>query len=238
VEAVHIDPRALAESLDGLTGTDRAPEPIEAGVARIIDATRSLFAVDGVGLMLADEELALRYVGATDEAARALERAQAELGAGPCVESFVTSRATVTADLARDSRWPELAERLVPLGVRAVLGVPSRLGGLPVGTLNVYRTEPYEWDNSDIAAVEAYNAILEHLLGHAVSARHKGVIVEQLQIALDRRVMIERAVGAIMARRGLSAQESFDALRRAARNSRRPVAELAALALDGGAEVV
>jgi GAF domain-containing protein len=238
VEVVHIDPRGLADSLDALTRTERGPEPIEAAVARVIEATRTLFAVDGVGLMLADEELALRYVGATDEAARALERAQAELGTGPCVESFVSSAVTVTADIAHDERWPELAERLVPLGVRAVLGVPSRLAGLPVGTLNVYRTEQYEWDSSDIAAVEAYNAILEDLLGHAVAARHKDLIVEQLQTALDRRVMIERAVGAIMARRGLSAQESFDALRRAARNSRRPVAELAALALDGGADVV
>jgi GAF domain-containing protein len=238
VDAVHVDPRALADSLDRLAGVESAPEPIEAGLARIIEATRSLFAVDGVGLMLADEELALRYVGATDEAARALERAQAEIGAGPCVESFVSCRATVTADLADDARWPELAERLVPLGVRAVLGVPSRLGGLPVGTLNVYRGEPYEWDSSDIAAVEAYNAILEDQLGHALSARRKGIIVEQLQTALDRRVLIERAVGAIMVRRDLGARESFEALRRAARSARRPVAELATIVLDGADDIV
>jgi GAF domain-containing protein len=238
VDVVHIDPRALADSLDGLAGTERSPEPIEAGVARIIEATRGLFAVDGVGLMLADEELALRYVGATDEAARALERAQAELTAGPCVESFVAGEAIVTADLAADDRWPDLAERVVPLGVRAVLGVPTRLAGFPVGTLNVYRAEPYEWDTSDVAAVEAYDTILEDLLGHAVTARRNGVIVDQLQTALDRRVVIERAVGALMATRGLGPEEAFDALRRAARNARRPVAELAALTLEGAADAV
>jgi AmiR/NasT family two-component response regulator len=51
--------------------------------------------------------------------------------------------------------------------------------------------------------------------------------VSQLQIALDSRVIIEQAVGMLAERFELSVGDSFDLLRRAARNSRRELRELA-----------
>ncbi len=232
---VHVDPAALAESLDALASS-RSPIdelPLEASLARVIDATRRVFSVTGVGLMLGDAESALRYVGATDEAARALEAAQEELAVGPCVNGYVTGQVVATADLASDPRWPELSGRVVPAGVVSVLGVPTRLGGIVVGSLNVYRSEPYEWDTSDIAAVEAHNEVLEAMLGVAVATRRRGIVVEQLQTALDRRVVVERAVGVLMERHAVSDVVAFAALRRAARDARRPVAELAGETLAG-----
>ena len=102
-----------------------------------------------------------------------------------------------------------------------------------MGSLNVYRDGPYDWDDSDAAAVASFNAILEGLLGRAVAARRDELVVSQLQGALDRRVVIERAVGALMERHGISAVSAFTALRRAARDRREPVARMAADVLDG-----
>lgn len=183
--------------------------------------------------MLADADGALRYTGATDAAARALESAQEELGVGPCVDCFVLGSVVQTDDLAADRRWPELSARVVPSGVDAVLGVPVRVGGLVMGSLNVYRAEPHVWDGSDVGAVGAYAAVLEGLLGTAVAGRQKGILAGQLQTALDRRVVIERAIGMLMQRNGMGPVEAFGALRATARRDRRPVAELAALVLDG-----
>jgi GAF domain-containing protein len=231
---VHIDPGALAASLGALaTSSSSEVPPIEASLAQVIDATRRLFAVTGVGLMLVDAEGALRYVGATDAPARALETAQEDLGVGPCVDGFVRGEVVTTSDLARDARWPELSERVVPDGVAAVLGVPTRVAGTVVGSLNVYRAEPYEWDASDIAAVEAHSEVLETMIGSAMVAQQRGVVVDQLQNALERRVVVERAIGMLMERHGVPDVVAFGALRRAARDARRPVADLAARVLEG-----
>ncbi len=233
-DPVHIDPGALAASLQAISSSPASEvPPIEASLARVIDAARRLFAVTGVGLMLVDAEGALRYVGATDAAARALETAQEDLGDGPCVEGFVTGTVVTTADLARDDRWPELAARVAPEGVAAVLGVPTRVAGTVIGSLNVYRSAPYEWDASDIGAVEAHNEVLESMISTALVARQRGIVVDQLQTALERRVVVERAIGMLMERHAVTDVVAFAALRRAARDARCAVADLAARTLEG-----
>lgn len=235
---VHIEPDALAASLAGLDPAvgDGSPT-LEAGIASVIEAARAVFSVTGVGLMLADSEGELRYVGATDEAARVLESVQQELAAGPCVDCFVLGEVVQTDDLAHDDRWPELSGRMVPEVVDAVLGVPTRIGGVVVGSFNVYRSGRYAWDASDVAAITAHNEVLERLLGGAVVSRRQGTVIDQLQLALERRVLIERSVGMLMERHSVSAVVAFGALRRSARDARRPVADLAALVI-GGEDVV
>lgn len=230
---VHIDPGALARSVEGLGATVAEPASVDEMIEGVIQAARRLFAVTGVGLMLADEGAGQRYVGATDEAARALETIQEEIGEGPCVDCFVLGKVIQTDDVIDDARWPRLAARLDSRGVRAVLGVPTRLAGTPVGSLNVYRDEPYAWDDSDIAAIEAYNGVIESVISGAVATRRSGRVVAQLQEALDRRVVIERAIGVLMARHEVDAVAAFDLLRRAARNARRKVADTAADVLAG-----
>jgi AmiR/NasT family two-component response regulator len=51
--------------------------------------------------------------------------------------------------------------------------------------------------------------------------------VEQLETALDRRAVIERAKGILMERHGLSDRDAFELLRRSARNSGRQVVAIA-----------
>ena len=107
-----------------------------------------------------------------------------------------------------------------------MLGLPTRVGA-PVGTLNLYCERPRRWDESEIGALEAYNDLLEARLGGALLARQHGHIVDQLQFALDSRVAIERAIGLLMGRDGIDGPAAFNELRRAARNSRRRVSEVA-----------
>jgi anti-anti-sigma factor len=230
---LHIDPRALSASMEGLASVAAEPTSLEDGLGRVIQAARQLFAVSGAGLMMVDRDGALRYILATDPAGAALEAAQEETGEGPCVDAFVLSREVRVDDLAADGRYPRVAERVVPQGVRAVLGVPTRVGGTPVGSLNVYRDTAYSWDDSDAAAIGAYNELVESLLVSAVAARKSGELAAQLQDALDRRVLIERAVGLLMGRHEVDAVTAFNALRRQARDARRTVRDLANDVLEG-----
>jgi AmiR/NasT family two-component response regulator len=57
--------------------------------------------------------------------------------------------------------------------------------------------------------------------------------VEQLETALDRRAVIERAKGMLMERHGLDDRAAFELLRRTARNSGRQVVAVAREVIDG-----
>jgi hypothetical protein len=96
-----------------------APPPVVAGLPALDDlvealhevaaAATLLLRVDGAGLMLADQAGHLRWVTATGEAEQAFERAQPDLGEGPCVDAFDRGEVVWTIDLRADPRWPRLA---------------------------------------------------------------------------------------------------------------------------------
>jgi len=57
--------------------------------------------------------------------------------------------------------------------------------------------------------------------------------VDQLEGALERRVVIERAKGILMERHKISDREAFERIRAHARSTSRPVVEIAQAVLDG-----
>jgi GAF domain-containing protein len=200
---------------------------------RAVAATRQMPTVSGAGLMLVDAEQALRYVAASDEPGRTLEAAQEEAGEGPCIEAFVRNEAIATDDVRTDGRWPRLASLVQQSPVRAVLGVPTHVGGGAVGTLNVYVDSPHDWTDSEVAALGAFASVVDTLLASSVAQQRSDRLAQQLQYALDYRVIIERAVGYLMRRDGVDSVTAFSRLRSAARNSRRKAVDLARDLLDG-----
>lgn len=223
-----IDEGRVRQSVDGLHQADLRDGELGASLRQVIEATKAIFGADGAGLMLLDEQDALHYVGATDGRSAAFEAAQEETGEGPCVDSLIHDRVVSTDDLEADDRWPRLKEAIGGVGIRALLGVPVHLGGTAVGSLNVGRTVPAGWDDSEVEAIAAHARVIEEVLGAAVLARKQDVIVQQLTQALESRVTIERAVGVLMARKGLDPVGAFNELRRVARSSRRRVQAVAA----------
>lgn len=222
----HLDDEALRACLELLRENSHETD-VARVLHRVVDSVDRLFDYDGAGIMLIEQGERLGYVAASDEVGQGLEEAQAQAEQGPCYDTYVYARPVSTKDVRSDARWPHLAERLDER-VRAVAGVPIFLGGGPVGTLNVYRSQPAEWDDSDIAALRAFAGLIEEAMTAALAAHEHSVTVSQLQYALDYRVIIERAIGYLMATHGLDAVSAFNLLRRQARDSRRRVADLAA----------
>jgi transcriptional regulator with GAF, ATPase, and Fis domain len=222
-----IDPGVAARSVQELRQTDLATGELQASLRAVADATATIFEADGGGIMLLDDQQVLHYVGATSGRSAALEAAQEETGEGPCVDSLMNDVLVQTVDLTADERWPELRRQVADLGVRAVLGVPLHLGLSAVGSLNIYRCEPCEWTGSDVEAIRAHGQIIEELLATAMFGHRQHTIVEQLTQALTNRVVIERAIGVIVASHDLDPVPAFNALRRFARDRRVRVAEAA-----------
>lgn len=233
---MNIDDGALAESLRRLAQPRDDVGTISSSLQLVVRACTDLFGVGGAGVLIADEQDMLTYAAASDGPGRILEETEAEAGEGPCTEAFVKNAIVTTRDVtAETQRWPVLARTLASQPVRAVLGVPVRLGGVPVGTLDVYREEPHDWDPSEVGALERYAEVVASTLDSALHAHTAGELARQLQYALDYRVIIERGVGFLMAKESLDAVAAFQLLRGTARQRRTKIGRIAEHVLETGA---
>jgi GAF domain-containing protein len=222
-----IDPDALAKSVARLEGVDPVDTGLDAALELAVAETAGLFGVDGAGLMLVDGDGVLRSSTVSDRPGGMLEVLQEQFGEGPCVDAFLKDAPVLAGDLAADQRWPSVGPLAAEHGVRAVLGVPIDLRDGPMGTLNVYAAHPRGWDDSEVAAIQAYTRVIASLLRSAVQAHVSGRSATQLQQALDSRSLIEQAKGVLMERRGLDQQAAFELLRTRARSSRRRLQDVA-----------
>lgn len=102
-----------------------------------------------------------------------------------------------------------------------------RVGGVAVGSLNVYTAAPRSWGQSDLSALATIELFVERLLTSAVFSEHQGELISQLQRALEFRVVVERAVGMVMAVEEIDAVDAFERIRRSARSARRSIRDVA-----------
>src|SRR4051812_27344238 len=142
----------------------REGTPLREAMQQVVDSAADVFTITGSGLMFADDDHVLRYVAASDGHGRELERVKEEVGTGPWVAGRVDDTVVETEDVTMDARWPELHAELRSTRVRAVLGVPIHVGGLPVGSLDGYRDAPGAWRRSEVEGMTAFAALIEQLL--------------------------------------------------------------------------
>ena len=187
-----IDPALLANSIAALSDLD--PErDLAATLDQAVVAAKQLFMVDAAGIMLADADGRLRWASASDPLAQTLEDHQETFAAGPCLQAFASGQSAVMHDATLEPRWGEITLAFVELQVRSGLSVPVQLGGGPIGTLDVYAAAPGGWDATEVSALQTYAGLVATLLGTAATAQAKGRLATQLQVALDARVLVERA---------------------------------------------
>ena len=229
-----IDPDALAASLRRLAALGEPGTSVVEALRHVTEACVDLFGVAGSGIMLADEQNIPRYVAASDGPGRMLEIVESETSQGPCTEAFVNNAVVASTDVTAEERWPDLAIALRPYGVRAVLGLPVRLGGVSVGTLDVYYDRPHVWLDDECQALGRYRDVIESTLAAAVAAHNAGELAAQLQYALDYRVIIERGVGYLMARDHVDSITAFTRLRKAARDTQSKIGDVAQRLISTG----
>jgi hypothetical protein len=207
---VPLNERALDESIHRLERAAPDDVGVEVSVRSVLDVVAMLCRCSGAGLLLVDGAGVLRHVAASDEPAGALLAAEEATGRGPGHDAVDSDAVVRTAE---------------------AIAAPVRVGPAPVGALVVRAGAGADDDLSE--DVRGYARIVEVVLAPALQARRREALVAQLQHALESRVVVDRAVGFLMASEGGDARSAFERLRRAARSSRRQVAELAARLLAG-----
>jgi signal transduction protein with GAF and PtsI domain len=150
-----VDGQLVARTVGELRAMLAEAGDLLAGLQRVVDATRTVVGVDGVGLTLAHEDGPPRWVATTDRAMELLEQVQQDFGEGPCLVAYAEDRVVAVEDLRWAPRWDRIAVVVGQLQVRGVLSVPVQLAGQPVGTLDAYTTSPRAWSAQEIDALGA-----------------------------------------------------------------------------------
>jgi GAF domain-containing protein len=194
---------------------------------RVVDHVTAVVPSRGAGIMLVGTDGELGFAVASDEQVTAVEQHQDHVSEGVCHDAFTTDQVVVSDDLVATDRYPEYAPRAVGLGFRAVAGTPMVADGQTIGALNVYRGVPGPWSEEDLEACEVLASMAAAYLLRAVQLRAAQTLAEQLQHALDARIVIEQAKGVLMATHDLDAAAARDALRLHARSSNRRLLEVA-----------
>jgi hypothetical protein len=179
----------------------------------------------GVSLGAGDH---LGFVIATSEAMDVVELFQMEQQQGPCMDAYRSGEVVHTDDIEADScRWPIWAPKALELGFRSADAFPMRLHDQTIGALNVYATHRRGLDDRDIALGTALANMATIGILHEGSAREQALVQQQLQHALDSRVIIEQAKGVLTQRHAITPDEAFGRLRRHARSTNEKVATVA-----------
>jgi GAF domain-containing protein len=229
----RMDGQLLSETFVELTDTMVADFDVIDFLQVLTDRSAQLLDVSAAGLLLADQRGELRVVAASSEAARLLELLQLELGQGPCLDCFRSGRAVTATDLGTDGRWPRFAEAAAEAGLGAVQALPMRLREQVIGALNLFRAAPGDFDPVNAAVGQALADVATIGLLHERNMRRRDTLNEQLQAALNSRVVIEQAKGKLAERLGLDMDEAFNVLRDQARGRNLRLSDLARAFIDG-----
>ncbi|MCY7395813.1 MAG: GAF and ANTAR domain-containing protein [Nocardioides sp.] len=137
---------------------------------------------------------------------------------GPCLDCYQTKEPVIVPDLSEAAdRWPEFVAQAAGAGVRSVHAFPMRLRNRVIGALNVFGQAPLPLDADDVKVIQALAdvATIAIIQERAITAAE--TLTQQLQGALNSRVVIEQAKGVVAQSNGLGVDEAFTLLRTHAR---------------------
>lgn len=197
-----VDDYDVVEVLDGLMGT-----------------CLELLDVDQAGLLLNDAQGNLQRVASSSEEARVLELLQVQTREGPCFEAVQSGEIIIVDNITEQSgRWPTFAQRAVADGFNSVYAFPMRLRAATIGGLNLFGREREALDEESRVIAKALADIATIGILQQRSIHRTSLLAENLQRALNTRVVVEQAKGILAERGGLPMDATFHLLRSYARS--------------------
>ena len=196
-----------------------------------------LLGVSAAGLLLTDQRGALKVVAASSERTRLLELFQLQADQGPCLDCFRTGQPVSVPDLPSAGRWPRFTAAAAEVGFAAVHAMPMRLRSDVIGALNLFDATPGALDEAKLRIGQALADVATIGLLQNRAIRARDAVTEQLQTALNSRILIEQAKGILAERLHVDVAEAFAVLRNGARRNNRRLSELAQAVVDGSEQI-
>jgi GAF domain-containing protein len=210
---------------------------LEAVLTELTESVSEVLGLAGSGVTMA-EQGRLRFVTAVSQASGELERNQEEQQAGPCRDAYDTGEVVRVTDVRTESsRWPEFSATAKRLSVAGVAGIPMGLDDRIIGALNLYASEPRLWSDEDIAVAAVLADVATSYVVNASKLRQQEQLTEQLQHALESRVVIEQAKGITAQQNAVTIDEAYRLMRGHARNNNASLRLVAEAIVDVGLHV-
>ena len=216
--------KLLADLLAAHEWSAAAPEPLVALAAAAVPAS------ERASLTVVGMEERWETVVVTDAVAAELTAIQLELGEGPSLDTVERADVVHVPDLEADLRWPGFARRAVPAGVRSVLALRTNIENFGRAALAFYAARPQAFTELDLDVAR--------IVGWLVSATLQGERLRQraanLEIALETNRHIGSAIGILMARELLTAEQAFERLRDTSQRLHRKLRDVARDVINTG----
>ncbi len=202
----------LWSTLIGFTRTIVGPYDVNTMLEDLTSAATGLLRLVGTGVSLIQDGR-LTHATSTSRLS-SLELAQEQTQSGPCVQASRTGEVIAVPDLRIHAQeWGAYCAAGAETGVLAVAGIPMTLGETKFGALNLYAAGVREWSVDDLAIAQVLADMATGYLINASQLSKQQQLNEQLQHALDSRVIIEQAKGMLAATHAISIEAAFELIR-------------------------
>ncbi|HEY0165537.1 MAG TPA: GAF domain-containing protein [Jatrophihabitans sp.] len=200
-----------------LAGRRSAQEVLDQAVRA---AGHAVSGAEQASICLVDEDGIGQSPSSTGELATECDRAQCQLGEGPCLQALPEGQVLRIDDLSAETRWPAWAVRARALGAGSMLASQLTTARGVLGTLNLYSSRPHAFDSTADALVQVLAAQVGIALARVDNEAN-------LQAAIQNRQLIGQAVGILMERHRLGPTAAFDLLVEASQFSQLKLREIA-----------
>ncbi|SDT10166.1 GAF domain-containing protein [Friedmanniella luteola] len=233
VEERGAEEEDLRESLAGLSGLASNRLPLVELLTRVAGlAVQAIPGADGAGLTLLEEGRSDTIVTTADFVAE-IDAIQYGIGQGPCIMAAAEARTVISGSLGADVRWRRFGGGVARLGVHSVVSLPLLTPDGVVGAMNVYARSKDVFDERAAALGEMFAAPAAIAVQNAQVLEQTRRLAAQLQATLDTRMVIERAVGIVMSRSGVSEDEALNRLRSLSQHEHAKLLTIAENLIDG-----
>lgn len=194
----------------------------------LVRAGTHITSATDVGILLVDPAGVLHVVASLNERTSEVEEAQLGYDQGPCLECFHTGRPVEIPDLSTESgRWPQFVSIAQARGFHAAHASPLRSREQTFGAMNLFSERPGPLSDRDISLAAALAQVATISLVQQQTINHQATVNDQLQRALDSRVLIEQAKGVLAQRHNITIDSAFSLLRDHARKNSSPLIDTA-----------
>lgn len=203
----------------------------------LVEHSVNLLEAEAAGLLLADQRGGLQLVASSSEQTRLLELFQLQNNEGPCLDCYRMGQEVLVADLPNETeRWPRFVAEAARQDFRSVHALPLRLRADTIGALNLFHARPRPLSDEDLRVGQALADVATIGILQERTIHRTETLSEQLQDALNSRVIIEQAKGVLAEKGKLDMDAAFIRLRGFSRLNNRRLSELARDVVDGNVE--
>jgi GAF domain-containing protein len=165
---------------------------------RLVADCVDLLDVSAAGILLLNQDRILEVVASSDEASRLMEVFQLESRSGPCVDAVLTGEPVAVTDPSEiQRRWPAFGRAVGAVGYSAVYAVPMRLREETIGALNLFNAGKPMLSDFDRRLAQGLADIATIGILQQRSIHRSSLLAENLQRALNTRIVVEQAKGVL-----------------------------------------